>query len=137
MSSTMSLKLNFITFSYLATCSADTTVKIWSISPSHDFKHERSLVGHQRWVWDCAFSADSAYLVTGNVLAKYEPPISFFFLIASSDHTARLCEMASGETVRQYNGHHKGLDFRNRVSPCISLSPLPAAVCVALHDGAS
>ena len=29
---------------------------------------------------------------------------------ASSDHTARLWEMASGETVRQYNGHHKGMD---------------------------
>lgn len=27
---------------------------------------------------------------------------------ASSDHTARLWEMSSGETVRQYNGHHKG-----------------------------
>ncbi|KAF9532315.1 WD40 repeat-like protein [Crepidotus variabilis] len=87
---------------YLATCSADTTVKIWSISPGYDFKQEKILVGHQRWVWDCAFSADSAYLVT-----------------ASSDHTARLWEMASGETVRQYNGHHK------------------AAVCCALHDGAS
>ncbi|KAF8831717.1 hypothetical protein HHX47_DHR1001000 [Lentinula edodes] len=85
----------------LATCSADTTVAIWSISPNYEFKLERSLIGHQRWVWDCAFSADSAYLVT-----------------ASSDHTARLWEMASGETVRQYNGHHK------------------AAVCCALHDGA-
>ncbi|KAF9567589.1 WD40 repeat-like protein [Agrocybe pediades] len=87
---------------YLATCSADTTVKIWSISPNYEFKQEKVLLGHQRWVWDCAFSADSAYLVT-----------------ASSDHTARLWEMASGETVRQYNGHHK------------------AAVCCALHDGAS
>jgi len=86
---------------YLATCSADTTVKIWSISPNYEFKPEKVLQGHQRWVWDCAFSADSAYLVT-----------------ASSDHTARLWEMASGETVRQYNGHHK------------------AAVCCALHDGA-
>lgn len=75
---------------YLATCSADTTVKIWSISSNYDFKQEKVLVGHQRWVWDCAFSADSAYLVT-----------------ASSDHTARLWEMSSGETVRQYNGHHK------------------------------
>ena len=28
--------------------------------------------------------------------------------LASSDHTARLWEMSSGETVRQYNGHHKG-----------------------------
>ncbi|KAL1683583.1 WD40-repeat-containing domain protein [Schizophyllum commune] len=87
---------------YLATCSADTTVKVWSISPSYAFRQEKVLVGHQRWVWDCAFSADSAYLVT-----------------ASSDHTARLWEMASGKTVRQYNGHHK------------------AAVCCALHDGAS
>ncbi|KAH9966703.1 WD40 repeat-like protein [Russula dissimulans] len=86
---------------YLATCSADTTVKIWSISSNYEFKPEKVLQGHQRWVWDCAFSADSAYLVT-----------------ASSDHTARLWEMSSGETVRQYNGHHK------------------AAVCCALHDGA-
>ncbi|KAG5220076.1 TOR complex [Salix suchowensis] len=86
---------------HLATCSADTTVKVWSISHNYEFKHEKTLIGHQRWVWDCAFSADSAYLVT-----------------ASSDHTARLWEMASGETVRQYNGHHK------------------AAVCCALHDGA-
>ncbi|KAG6379061.1 WD40-repeat-containing domain protein [Boletus reticuloceps] len=76
---------------YLATCSADTTVKIWSLSQNYELKQEKVLQGHQRWVWDCAFSADSAYLVT-----------------ASSDHTARLWEMASGETVRQYNGHHKG-----------------------------
>ncbi|KZS99125.1 WD40 repeat-like protein [Sistotremastrum niveocremeum HHB9708] len=86
---------------YLATCSADTTIKIWSISPNYTFKLDKVLRGHQRWVWDAAFSADSAYLVT-----------------ASSDHVARLWEMASGETVRQYNGHHK------------------AAVCCALHDGA-
>ncbi|KAG1869781.1 WD40-repeat-containing domain protein [Suillus tomentosus] len=86
---------------YLARCSADTTVKIWSISQSYEFRQEKVLQGHQRWVWDCAFSADSPCLVT-----------------TSSDHTARLWEMASGETVRQYNGHHK------------------AAVCCALHDDA-
>ncbi|KLO14181.1 WD40 repeat-like protein [Schizopora paradoxa] len=85
---------------YLATCSADRTVRIWSIGRNWDFKHEKTLEGHQRWVWDCAFSADSAYLVT-----------------ASSDHIARLWEMSTGETVRQYSGHHK------------------AAVCCALHDG--
>jgi len=86
---------------YLATCSADTTVKIWSYNSAFEFKQEKVLQGHQRWVWDAAWSADSAYLVT-----------------ASSDHVARLWEVASGETVRQYNGHHK------------------ACVCVALADHA-
>lgn len=60
---------------------------------------EATLANHQRWVWDCAFSADSAYLVT-----------------VSSDHYARLWELASGQIIRQYSGHHRG------------------AVCVALND---
>ncbi|KAL4888457.1 quinon protein alcohol dehydrogenase-like superfamily [Aspergillus ambiguus] len=60
---------------------------------------ETTLANHQRWVWDCAFSADSAYLVT-----------------VSSDHYARLWELASGQVIRQYSGHHRG------------------SVCVALND---
>ena len=95
---------------HLATCSADTVIKIWDTSISipemkaagesgESLKLEKELKGHQRWVWDCAFSADSAYLVS-----------------ASSDHIARLWELNSGETIRQYNGHHK------------------AATCVALND---
>lgn len=57
--------LNEFLARFLATCSADTTIKIWSITPNYEFKLEKTLQGHQRWVWDCAFSADSAYLVTG------------------------------------------------------------------------
>lgn len=82
---------------YLATCSADTTVKIWSTAQLK-FNLDKTLVGHQRWVWDVAFSADSAYLVT-----------------ASSDHVARLWEVASGETMRQYVGH-------NRAVVCVALN---------------
>jgi target of rapamycin complex subunit LST8 len=52
---------------------------------------ETTLAVHQRWVWDCAFSADSAYLVT-----------------VCSDHYARLWELASGHIIRQYSGHHRG-----------------------------
>ncbi|ODH20936.1 hypothetical protein ACO22_05760 [Paracoccidioides brasiliensis] len=52
---------------------------------------EATLANHQRWVWDCAFSADSAYLVT-----------------VSSDHYARLWELSSGQIIRQYSGHHRG-----------------------------
>lgn len=52
---------------------------------------ETVLDGHQRWVWDCAFSADSAYLVS-----------------VSSDHYARLWELSTAQIIRQYNGHHRG-----------------------------
>lgn len=86
-----------IDLKHLATCSADHTARIWSTE--QNFNLETTLHGHQRWVWDCAFSADSAYLVT-----------------ACSDHYVRLWDLSNSETVRQYNGHHKG------------------AVCVALND---
>ena len=55
------------------------------------FPNEATLHGHQRWVWDCAFSADSAYLVT-----------------VCSDHFARLWDLSSSNVIRQYNGHHRG-----------------------------
>ncbi|KAL5345984.1 hypothetical protein V498_00145 [Pseudogymnoascus sp. VKM F-4517 (FW-2822)] len=90
---------------HLATCSADHTAKIWEVkdldkmipTPGSEppspvpFKLESTLTGHQRWVWDCAFSADSAYLVT-----------------ACSDHYARLWELQTEAIIRQYNGHHRG-----------------------------
>lgn len=88
----------------LATCSADHTAKIWEVdftalapnpnqpqTEARAFNLESTLTGHQRWVWDCAFSADSAYLVT-----------------ACSDHYARLWELHSQSVIRQYNGHHRG-----------------------------
>ncbi|KAI3644988.1 hypothetical protein MP228_011152 [Amoeboaphelidium protococcarum] len=102
---------------HLATASADSTIKIWSLQSGENYnpseynnsntgkgegislKLEKTLTGHQRWVWDCAFSADSEYLVS-----------------AASDHTARLWDLSSGESIRQYQGHHK------------------AAVCVSLND---
>lgn len=92
---------------HIATCSADHTARIWQVDlsrarkePSNEevpegkepgFEIEQELDGHQRWVWDCAFSADSAYLVT-----------------ACSDHYARLWELQSKTIIRQYNGHHRG-----------------------------
>ncbi|KAL9122476.1 MAG: hypothetical protein Q9187_000968 [Circinaria calcarea] len=93
---------------HLATCSADHNARIWSVDPNapHNIKGnenlpaerqpgafplETSLTAHQRWVWDCAFSADSAYLVT-----------------ACSDHYARLWELSTQAIIRQYNGHHRG-----------------------------
>ncbi|TDH67238.1 hypothetical protein CCR75_007481 [Bremia lactucae] len=51
-----------------------------------------TLQGHQRWVWDCAFSAVSSYLVT-----------------CSSDQSARLWDLSQGEAIQQYSGHHKAV----------------------------
>ncbi|KAI9731705.1 MAG: TOR complex subunit lst8 [Cirrosporium novae-zelandiae] len=93
---------------HLASCSADHTARIWTVDQNqpinlsmdgfssatgqtNPFPLEATLQGHQRWVWDCAFSADSAYLVT-----------------ACSDHYARLWELATQSIIRQYNGHHRG-----------------------------
>jgi len=81
----------------MATASADTTVKIWSVNEK-EYKLWKTLSGHTRWVWDCVFSADSAYLVT-----------------ASSDHFARLWALGSGETIRHYNNHHRAVS-------CVALS---------------
>ncbi|KAH7557300.1 hypothetical protein JRO89_XS11G0108200 [Xanthoceras sorbifolium] len=49
---------------YLATASSDHTVKIWNVD---GFTLEKTLIGHQRWVWDCVFSVDGAYLITGTL----------------------------------------------------------------------
>jgi len=98
---------------HLATCSADHTARIWAVdleggnemstelngnahrqdsdASEGGFELEQELDSHQRWVWDCAFSADSAYLVT-----------------ACSDHYARLWELQTKTIIRQYNGHHRG-----------------------------
>ncbi|KAH7572703.1 hypothetical protein JRO89_XS03G0000700 [Xanthoceras sorbifolium] len=83
---------------YLATASSEHTVEIWNVD---GFTLEKTLVGHQRWVWDSVFSVDGAYLIT-----------------ASSDTTARLWFMQTGEDIKVYQGHHK------------------ATTCCALHDGA-
>ncbi|KAK1265211.1 Guanine nucleotide-binding protein subunit beta [Acorus gramineus] len=67
---------------YLVTASSDHTVKVWNVD---GFTLEKTLTGHKRWVWDCAFSVDGAFLHT-----------------VSSDATARCWSMATGECERVY-----------------------------------
>jgi len=59
----------------------------------------RTLVQHVRWVWDAVFSADSLYLVS-----------------ASSDQSAKLWDLRTGEVARHYSAHNL------------------AVTCVALND---
>lgn len=59
----------------------------------------KRLANHQRWVWDAVFSADSSYMVS-----------------ASSDQSAKLWDLRSGDVIRNYLGHNL------------------AVTCVALND---
>nr|KAJ0214614.1 hypothetical protein LSAT_V11C400179880 [Lactuca sativa] len=70
---------------YLAIASSDSKVKIWNVD---GFTLKKTLVEHQRWVWNWVFSVDGAYLIT-----------------ASSDTTARLWSLSTGEDIRVYQGH--------------------------------
>ena len=75
----------------IATTASDNTVRMWRRN-GRVWELDQVLAQHQRWVWDACFSADSAYLVT-----------------ASSDHTALLWDLASGEVIRHYTGHSLAL----------------------------
>jgi len=88
----LSVKISPDTLS-IATASSDHTVKIWERTTSaSEYSYARTLQGHTKWVWDTVFSADSNYLVS-----------------ASSDATARLWEVSSGNVVRVYSGHNRGI----------------------------
>lgn len=56
------------------------------------FALSSTLKGHTKWVWDCAFSRDGKYLVTG-----------------SSDQTCRLWEVGNGQQRLQFTGFNKGV----------------------------
>lgn len=75
---------------YLATTSADKTIKLWNVEKG--FTLDKTLAGHTSWVWGCSFSADSAYLVS-----------------ASSDKTAKLWDVKNGDIILEYKGHSKAL----------------------------
>jgi G protein beta subunit-like protein len=80
----------------VATTSADKSIKIWNTG---NWELTSCLTKHQRWVWDCVYSADSLYLLS-----------------ASSDQSAKLWDLRTGEVVRNYVGHNL------------------AVTCVALND---
>lgn len=75
--------------------SSSSSASSSSSSPSVSFapsqihiSFDKALTRHQRWVWDCVFSADSQYLLT-----------------ASSDQSTKLWDRKQGEVVRNYIGH--------------------------------
>lgn len=62
----------------LATCSADQTCKIWrtsnfSLMTELSIKSNNPGETSRGWMWDCAFSGDSQYIVTGEALTALLP----------------------------------------------------------------
>lgn len=58
----------------LATCSADQTCKIWrtsnfSLMTELSIKSNNPGETSRGWMWDCAFSGDSQYIVTGQYMS--------------------------------------------------------------------
>jgi len=74
----------------LATCSSDSTVRLWDLT--NQCRLQKTLSGHKKWVWDCTYNSDSSYLVT-----------------SSSDLTAKLWDCARGEYIKEYKGHAKAV----------------------------
>jgi WD40 repeat protein len=72
-------------------------------------------------VWDCAFSADSQYLVTGASDREHarpharRMPHACLTRAGSSDGTGRLWSCERGEKVMEYVGHSKAVT-------CVSLN---------------
>lgn len=70
--------------------------------------------------------SNSSLSIPTPMLTKYK---------ASSDHTARLWDMATGVTVRQYNGHHKGMHFLRWGSPFLNCAQRPCVVHYMMEQG--
>ena len=71
------LTSQFSSIRLLATTSADCTVQIWRTA---DFSRMTELKENsQRWVWDCAFSSDSQYIITGK-LTTIGAPIHYHLI---------------------------------------------------------
>ena len=87
--------------SLMATCSADKTVKIWTLTPK-GYELNRVLYGHNKWVWDCAFSWGKVeYLAT-----------------ASTDSLAKIWQVETGDCLRELKDHTKGIN-------CLAMNDLP------------
>ena len=66
----------------------------------------KTLVSHQKWIWDAVYSADSMYLVTASSdhcgKLWYNPPS----LLSLAHIALTLCrDLSTGEVLRNYIGH--------------------------------
>lgn len=84
---------------FLATTSADLSIRIWN---TETFKMEKEFTGHKGWVWDCVFSSDSEFLVSGILFLKY---------LASSDESIKIWDIKNNILSLTLRGHTKVKTF--------------------------
>ncbi|VDP93985.1 unnamed protein product [Echinostoma caproni] len=90
---TYALKVQFSPDStLLATCGADGKFKILKTADFSVVTSQKVSPSGLFWVWDCAFSADSRFLLT-----------------ATSDGIARLWNLETGEVPVEYKGHQRAI----------------------------
>jgi len=82
----------------LATCSADSEIRLWERKNlvdedgniqndgMVDFELKSRFIGHKKWVWDCDFTLDSNYLLS-----------------CSSDKTIKIWSIATGKIYSTFN----------------------------------
>lgn len=84
------------------------------------------MTGHQRWVWDAAFSADSAYLVTGECCKE---TIAAKLTLQRPQITRRVCGI-----YRLARPSGSMTDTIGAFTSDSQADPKSAAVCCALND---
>ncbi|KAF8560676.1 hypothetical protein P879_10663 [Paragonimus westermani] len=98
---TYALKVQFSPDStLLATCGADGKYNLLKTADFSVVTSQKVTASGLYWVWDCAFSADSRFLLT-----------------ATSDGVARLWNLETGEMPVEYKGHQRAITcmaFRDR-----------------------
>ena len=70
---------------FLASCSADETIKIFEIDNSGKIKEKHTLYGHTKWVWDISILSSNKHLLS-----------------VSTDGSLKLWNIENGSMVKEF-----------------------------------